>query len=94
MRLGCNETASIGRITWVFEHERDLAQELLRSGGAVLMELHGQHLAIKTKQSRSDVVTEAAIASEAAMLAFLAAEAPNDGALSEEGRLYSGPCWS
>jgi myo-inositol-1(or 4)-monophosphatase len=74
----------------VFDHECGLAEELLRRGGNVLLQMRGQPVEITTKQSLSDVVTGADIASEAAMLALLAAESPDDGVLSEEAGFEPG----
>ncbi len=54
------------------------------------MQMRGQPFEVRTKRSLSDVVTDANVASEAAMLALLAADAPDDGALSEEAGFVPG----
>ncbi len=68
--------------------DRALAELLVRSAGAVALELRGG--AAEVKGAATDVVTEADTRAEAALLELLRAERPADGVLGEEGTAVAG----
>ena len=68
--------------------DRALAERLVRAAGVLALELRG--VAAEVKGAATDVVTEADTRAEAAMLALLAAERPDDGVLGEEGAAVAG----
>jgi myo-inositol-1(or 4)-monophosphatase len=68
--------------------DRALAERLVRTAGAIALELRGG--AAEVKGDATDVVTEADTRAEAAMQALLAAGRPDDGILGEEGAAVAG----
>ena len=60
----------------------------MRTAGAIALELRGG--AVDVKDGPTDVVTEADRRAEAALLALLRAERPDDGVLGEEGAAVAG----
>ncbi len=64
----------------------NLAERLAREAGALQRERYEQRLAIDTKTSPTDLVTEVDHACEALIVETLARERPADGVLAEEGR--------
>lgn len=63
---------------------REEAAEVARLGGAELRRLYGQGIPARDKTSGRDLVTEADLASERAILAFIEARHPEHGWQSEE----------
>lgn len=68
----------------------DAIAEVLRVGGDELTRRRGLQRRVERKRSVMDVVTDADLASEAAILARIAAIAPDDGVLSEEAGFIEG----
>jgi myo-inositol-1(or 4)-monophosphatase len=68
--------------------DRALAERLVRSAGAIALELRGG--APERKGGATDVVTAADLRAEAAQLELLRAERPHDGVLGEEGADIAG----
>ena len=68
----------------------DAIGEVLRAGARELTQRRGLHRQVQQKRSAMDVVTDADLASESAMLARLATLAPDDGVLSEEAGFRQG----
>lgn len=68
----------------------EVITDLMQAGANVLMRLQGQGLVTSTKRTPSDLVTEADIASEKAILQHLSKVLPNDGWLSEESGFKPG----
>src|SRR5688572_8622961 len=68
--------------------DRALAERLVRTACAIALDLPG--VAAHVKGAATDVVTEADTRAEAAMLALLAADRPDDGVLGEEGAAVAG----
>jgi fructose-1,6-bisphosphatase/inositol monophosphatase family enzyme len=68
--------------------DRALAERLVRTAGAIALELRGG--AVETKDGPTDVVTAADRRAEAALLALLRTERPGDGVLGEEGATIAG----
>ena len=62
----------------------EVAVACVRAAGPVLLEKHGR-VSVGYKSAPTDVVTEADTAAEAAAVAVLARERPEDGVLAEEG---------
>ncbi len=65
-----------------------MAERLVRTAGAIALGLRGG--AVEVKGDATDVVTEADRRAEAAMLALLRDERPDDGVLGEEGAAVAG----
>ena len=63
----------------------DLAVGLAREASALLQDGHRHHLAVSTKSSATDMVTEIDRASEAFIVAGLRAARPDDAIVGEEG---------
>jgi myo-inositol-1(or 4)-monophosphatase len=68
--------------------DRALAERLVRSAGAIALELRGG--AAEVKGAPTDVVTAADTRAEAALLELLRSERPGDGVLGEEGAAVAG----
>jgi myo-inositol-1(or 4)-monophosphatase len=68
--------------------DRALAERLVRRAAAIALELRGG--AVEVKGDATDVVTEADRRAEAAQLALLRAERPDDSVLGEEGAAVAG----
>jgi myo-inositol-1(or 4)-monophosphatase len=68
--------------------DRALAERLVRTAGAIALELRGG--AVDLKEGPTDVVTAADRRAEAAQLELLRAERPGDGVLGEEGAAVAG----
>jgi myo-inositol-1(or 4)-monophosphatase len=68
----------------------DIAQEAARTAGALLLERFGRERVLATKSSPTDVVSEADLAAERAIRAILAARAPDDAIMGEEGEDTAG----
>jgi myo-inositol-1(or 4)-monophosphatase len=68
--------------------DRALAERLVRLAGSVAVELRGGPAGVKGLAT--DVVTEADVRAEAAMVELLRAERPDDGVLGEEGAAVAG----
>lgn len=68
--------------------DRALAERLVRTAGAIALELRGG--AADVKGAATDVVTEADRRAEAAQLELLRAERPGDSVLGEEGAAVEG----
>ena len=64
--------------------DRALAERLVRTAGAIALELRGG--AVEVKGDATDVVTEADRRAEAVMLDLLRAERPEDGVLGRRAR--------
>src|SRR5437016_13439272 len=63
-----------------------LAVDLARAAGTRLLEgLHRSRTDVETKSSRTDMVTEMDLASEASIVAGLRSARPHDAILGEEG---------
>jgi myo-inositol-1(or 4)-monophosphatase len=62
-----------------------IAEEAARAAGALLLERFGSERVLATKSTPTDVVSEADLAAERAIRAVLAARAPDDAILGEEG---------
>jgi myo-inositol-1(or 4)-monophosphatase len=65
--------------------DRELAERAARAGAAAALAHFGADLALERKRSPVDVVTAADRAAEAAVVALLTRERPEDGVLGEEG---------
>jgi myo-inositol-1(or 4)-monophosphatase len=65
--------------------DRDLAERAVRAGAAEVLRHAGGALAVERKSSAADLVSAADRASEAAIVALLAAERPDDAITGEEG---------
>jgi myo-inositol-1(or 4)-monophosphatase len=68
----------------VLAEELELTETLLRTAGAVLLELRSSDLEMRAKRSPADLVTAADLAAERALLELLGQRRPDDGVLSEE----------
>jgi myo-inositol-1(or 4)-monophosphatase len=68
--------------------DRELAERLVRVAGSLALELRGG--AVGVKGLATDVVTEADVRAEAAMVELLRAERPGDGVRGEEGAALAG----
>ena len=68
--------------------DRELAERLVRVAGSVALELRGGPAGVKGLAT--DVVTEADVRAEAAMVELLRAERPGDGVRGEEGAAVAG----
>ena len=68
--------------------DRALAERLVRTAGAIALELRGG--AVDVKAGPTDVVTLADRRAEAALLELLRSERPDDGVLGEEGAAVAG----
>jgi myo-inositol-1(or 4)-monophosphatase len=68
--------------------DRELAERLVRAAGAIALELRGGP--VGSKGLATDVVTEADVRAEAAMVELLRAERPRDGVRGEEGAAVAG----
>ena len=64
---------------------RELAEEVAREAGAQLLEAFGGPLAVETKSTPTDLVSEADEAAQALIRSRLQAARPDDGFLGEEG---------
>jgi myo-inositol-1(or 4)-monophosphatase len=71
--------------------DRELAERAVRAGGAEALLLAGGALEVERKSSAADLVSAADRASEAAIVALLAAERPADAIVGEEGANVGGP---
>ncbi|UDY22187.1 inositol monophosphatase family protein [Nocardioides sp. Kera G14] len=67
-----------------------LAGELVREAGRLAASMRAKGVAVSSKTSISDVVTEADHAAEALIVDRLATERPDDGVLGEEGAASEG----
>src|SRR4051794_26286205 len=65
--------------------DRDLAERAVRAGAAEALQRAGGALDVERKSSAADLVSAADRASEAAIVALLAAERPDDAITGEEG---------
>lgn len=65
--------------------DAELAGELARDAGRLALRMRREGLAVDTKRSRTDLVTDADRAAERMILDRLSAERPDDGLLGEEG---------
>ena len=63
----------------------DLAARAVRAGAAAALARAGRGLEVQTKSSPADLVSAADTAAEAAIVALLRAERPDDGIVGEEG---------
>jgi myo-inositol-1(or 4)-monophosphatase len=63
----------------------DVATEAARTAGELLLRRFGSERALATKSTPTDVVSEADLAAERAIRAILAARAPGDAVMGEEG---------
>jgi myo-inositol-1(or 4)-monophosphatase len=63
----------------------DLAKGLALEAGAVLLEHYGRVVALATKSSGTDPVSQADLASEQLIVGALRSQRPDDGLLGEEG---------
>ena len=70
--------------------DRELAERAVRAGGAEALRLAGSALDVQRKSSAADLVSAADHASEAAIVALLAAERPEDAIVGEEGASVGG----
>ena len=68
--------------------DRELAERLVRAAGSVALASRGG--AVGVKGLATDVVTEADLRAEAAMVELLRAERPRDGVRGEEGASVAG----
>lgn len=66
-------------------NDRELALRAVRAAGEVTLVAFGRALTVEAKTSGVDLVTEVDRAAEAAAVAVLRAERPQDGLLGEEG---------
>ena len=71
-------------------NDRELAERAVRAGGAEALRLAGGALDVERKSSAADLVSAADRASEAAIVALLAAERPGDAIVGEEGADVAG----
>lgn len=69
-------------------NDRALAERLVRQAGGIAVDLRGAAAAVKG--AATDVVTEADMRAEAALVELLAAERPGDGVVGEEGAAVAG----
>jgi myo-inositol-1(or 4)-monophosphatase len=68
------------------EHAAAIAEEAARAAGAILLERFGSERALdRTKSSPTDLVSEADLLAEQAIRDVLAARAPDDAIVAEEG---------
>lgn len=65
--------------------ELDLATDLAREAGSLLLQKFGRVTAVATKSTPTDLVSDADRESESLILERLLTERPDDGVLSEEG---------
>lgn len=65
--------------------DAELAGELVRRAGRLAQQMRTEGVGARTKQSVSDIVTEADDAAEELVLGRLIAERPDDGVIGEEG---------
>jgi myo-inositol-1(or 4)-monophosphatase len=72
------------------ECDRELAERAVRAGAAAALGVKGDALAVERKSSAADLVSGADRASEAAIVALLAAERPHDAITGEEGAAVQG----
>jgi myo-inositol-1(or 4)-monophosphatase len=70
--------------------DREVAERAVRAGGAEALRLSGGALDVQRKSSAADLVSAADRASEAAIVALLAAERPADAIVGEEGASVGG----
>jgi myo-inositol-1(or 4)-monophosphatase len=63
----------------------EIATEAARTAGELLMARFGRERVLATKSSPTDLVSEADLAAERAIRAILAARAPDDAVMGEEG---------
>jgi myo-inositol-1(or 4)-monophosphatase len=63
----------------------DIAVEAARTAGALLLERFGSERVLATKSTSTDLVSAADLAAEAAIREILAARAPDDAIMGEEG---------
>jgi myo-inositol-1(or 4)-monophosphatase len=63
----------------------DIAHEAARAAGELLLPRFGRERALATKSTDTDLVSEADLAAERAIRGVLAARAPDDAVLGEEG---------
>jgi myo-inositol-1(or 4)-monophosphatase len=68
--------------------DRELAERLVRAAGEIALALRGGP--VGSKGVATDVVTEADVRAEAAMVELLRSERPGDGVLGEEGAAVAG----
>ena len=68
----------------------DVATEAARTAGELLLERFGSERVLATKSTPTDVVSEADLVAERAIRAILAARAPDDAVMGEEGADTSG----
>jgi myo-inositol-1(or 4)-monophosphatase len=68
--------------------DRELAERLVRAAGEIAVTLRGGEAGVKGLAT--DVVTEADVRAEAAMVELLRAERPDDGVVGEEGAAIEG----
>ena len=66
-------------------HQAAIAEEAARAAGAILLERFGSERALDTKSSPTDLVSEADLLAERAIREVLAARAPDDAIMGEEG---------
>jgi myo-inositol-1(or 4)-monophosphatase len=70
--------------------DRQLAERAVRVGAAAALGVKRDELAVERKSSAADLVSRADRASEAAIVALLAAERPDDAITGEEGAAVDG----
>jgi myo-inositol-1(or 4)-monophosphatase len=73
---------------FVPDRDRALAERLVRTAGAIALDLRGG--AAELKGGATDLVTEADTRAEAALVELLRAERPDDAVLGEEGAAVAG----
>jgi myo-inositol-1(or 4)-monophosphatase len=72
------------------QSDRELAERAVRAGAAAALGVKGDALAVQRKSSAADLVSAADRASEAAIVALLSAERPDDAITGEEGAAVQG----
>ena len=70
------------------QSDREVAERLVRAAGEIAVSRRGREAGVKGLAT--DVVTEADVRAEAAMVELLRAERPDDGVLGEEGAAVPG----
>jgi myo-inositol-1(or 4)-monophosphatase len=70
--------------------DRELAERVVRAGGAEALRLAGGALDVQRKSSAADLVSAADRASEAAIVELLSAARPDDAIVGEEGASVGG----
>ena len=72
------------------DSDRELAERAVRVGAEAALGVKGDALAVQRKSSAADLVSAADRASEAAIVALLSAERPDDAITGEEGAAVQG----